>query len=294
MRSKTSAGNPCTSDEIDLVSAVGRHIFDLAALGLAPLLALGHYRYREARPALPPQRHQRLLGLAFPARGEVAFTVDGEPHPVRPGQVLRIPPGHAYQTGEVQPRGELWWLILHYDSDAEDALGQAIAALCGEPGPLIGAAPLQAASSLARAAELAGREPRRLAESLLHHHLSALVLELALTPPATTPPAGHPDVARALTWLEEHLGDPVQAADLTAVSGMSTSRFYEAFTAETGTSPKDYLLRRKTEFARAWLLRDPATPVTKIAHALGFSSSQHFATVFRRYQGAAPSQLRSQ
>ncbi|WP_220140205.1 AraC family transcriptional regulator [Kitasatospora acidiphila] len=33
--------------------------------------------------------------------------------------------------------------------------------------------------------------------------------------------------------------------------------------------------------------------VTAVAHALGFSSSQRFATIFRRYQGVSPTGART-
>jgi AraC-like DNA-binding protein len=39
-------------------------------------------------------------------------------------------------------------------------------------------------------------------------------------------------------------------------------------------------------------MKKPACSITEIAYALGFSSSQHFATVFRKYYGTSPSRFR--
>jgi AraC-like DNA-binding protein len=106
------------------------------------------------------------------------------------------------------------------------------------------------------------------------------------------PDAHHRDISRTLSWIEEHLSDIADTAQLVVVSGLSSSRFYEAFKAVTGTSPKDYLMRRKTDYANKWLAEDPDVTITDVAHTLGFSSSQQFATVFRRYQGTTPTEAR--
>jgi AraC-like DNA-binding protein len=58
-------------------------------------------------------------------------------------------------------------------------------------------------------------------------------------------------------------------------------------------TPKEYVLRLKIEEAAGILEREPARPVTTIAHELGFSSSQYFATVFRRYLRVSPGDYRS-
>lgn len=120
-----------------------------------------------------------------------------------------------------------------------------------------------------------------------------MVLDLVTTMTrARQPGPAHRDITRTPAWLDAHLAERVEATDLAAVSGLSTGHFYQAFRDVTGTSPKDCLLRRKTERARAWLASDPAVTVTEVAHALGFSSSQYFATVFRRYQHLPPSGCR--
>jgi AraC-like DNA-binding protein len=54
--------------------------------------------------------------------------------------------------------------------------------------------------------------------------------------------------------------------------------------------PGEYLLRRKVRRAGE-LLAGGDVSVTEVAQALGFSSSQYFATVFRRYRHQRPSDL---
>ncbi|MFE5713274.1 helix-turn-helix domain-containing protein [Streptomyces sp. NPDC056501] len=174
------------------------------------------------------------------------------------------------------------------------ALERAAVLLASAPGPLLRRTSREADAALGRL-----RVPRQpahwLAEGLWEHTLATLVLLLArehataLPIPLREP---HPAVTRVIGWIEDHLEEPVDVARLTRISALSTSRFYDLFTTQVGTSPKDYVLQRKTEVARDWLLADPAVTVTEVAHALSFSTSQHFATVFRRYQGTSPSGAR--
>ena len=64
--------------------------------------------------------------------------------------------------------------------------------------------------------------------------------------------------------------------------------------ASTGSSPKDYWLRMRVECAARRLRKSPGLTVTDVAYEFGFSSSQYFATVFRRYLGVSPVEYRAQ
>lgn len=286
------------SDLIDLESTAERSILDLAGRGLGPLMALGHYRYLQAYEPLQPCCHASLMVMAAPVRGVVSFDVDGDRLVVRPGQAICIPPGHTYHAGvDLQPRGELLWLIVRCgDSPATDAVGRSIALFAGG-GVAVWAAPKDAVADLQRALRIAGEHQDWIADGQLQHVVGSAVLSLARSRWQQRPAAGvvsHPEVARALAWIEAHLWEPVDATGLAAESTLSPSRFYEVFREATGTTPKDYILSRKIELAVARLSVDPRTSVTQLAHALGFSSSQYFATVFRKYRGMSPSQARAQ
>lgn len=272
-------------------------IVDLAARGLAPLHVFGRYRSLRAHEPPPVHRHGSLLVLALPVFGEFTFEIDGTEQPVRRGEVIRIPPGSAHRSGTViEPRGELVWLDVQVDSPASAPdLSRAIALLATRSGALTWPIPNGTLDTVQRAFRTAAGGRDWLADALLSHTLATVVLGMTQTfagDGTPVPNHRHPSMAKVLAWIEDHLTQPVNAAELAAITGLSTSQFYQAFRAATGTSPKDYLLRRKTAYARDWLLRDPDVTVTAVAHALGFASSQHFATVFRRYHNRAPSECR--
>jgi AraC-like DNA-binding protein len=267
-------------------------------MGLTPLLAVGRYRYLHAHKPRPPERHRTMLVVALPVRGTFDFDLDGTPHQVRPGQAIRVPPGVAYSTGlAAEPRGALIWLIARVAAQPGSAdLRRALGLLAADTGPLTVSGAGEVREDLERALSLAERPRDWINDALVTHTVTSAVLKAAQAFSSAEAGAAmwpHQRMAEVLAWIDEHLTDPVTPAELAALAGLSVSRFYEAFQAATGTSPKDYLLRRKTEYARDWLRRDRSVTVTAVAHSLGFSSSQRFATIFRRYHGVSPTACRT-
>jgi AraC family L-rhamnose operon regulatory protein RhaS len=59
------------------------------------------------------------------------------------------------------------------------------------------------------------------------------------------------------------------------------------------TSPMKFLARCRCELAARRLVERPAASVTEIAFDSGFSSSQYFASQFRRHLGCTPSAYRA-
>ncbi len=67
----------------------------------------------------------------------------------------------------------------------------------------------------------------------------------------------------------------------------SATGFIKRFKYETGLTPADFFQRIKVEEARR-RLAVPKAAITAIAFDLGFSSSQYFASVFKKYTGTTP------
>jgi len=94
----------------------------------------------------------------------------------------------------------------------------------------------------------------------------------------------HPSVVRACELFEEHPADRWRLDELAALCAVSVPHLISLFRRDTGQTPRQYLMRRRIERADA-MLQNKEHPITEIAHELGFSSSQHFATVYRRLRG---------
>lgn len=79
--------------------------------------------------------------------------------------------------------------------------------------------------------------------------------------------------------------------DIAEKLGLSTTGFIKWFKHETGLTPADFYQRIKIEEARRRLTGTDAS-VTEIAFNLGFSTSQYFASVFKKYTGTTPREYR--
>ena len=102
-----------------------------------------------------------------------------------------------------------------------------------------------------------------------------------------------PRIQRSLAHIAGKAGELPTVPELARLVRLSPSRFKARFREEVGLPPREQVLRHKLAVAQD-RLRAPAATVTAVAHELGFSSSQYFATVFRRFTGLTPTQFQRQ
>lgn len=97
-------------------------------------------------------------------------------------------------------------------------------------------------------------------------------------------------VRRAVDYIETHLHEPVNVAELAAAACMSRFHFARTFRASTGCSPMEYLRLRRIAIAQQ-MLRDGRHKVCQIASELCFFDQSHFIRSFRRITGCTPTRF---
>lgn len=132
---------------------------------------------------------------------------------------------------------------------------------------------------------------RRALETLVLD-VSRMVAEAAGAPGRSLLPL-HPAVETARLAMDSHPSEPWRLEALAAMAGVSPNHLATLFAREVGLAPHAYLIRVRVAKAKE-LLRDTDLTVTRIAHDLGFHSSQHFARTFRRIVGQTPSAFRGE
>ncbi|MFZ5558484.1 MAG: helix-turn-helix domain-containing protein [Pseudomonadota bacterium] len=100
-------------------------------------------------------------------------------------------------------------------------------------------------------------------------------------------------IKRADAVIRDRIADDLPLVELAAEVRLSPYHFARAFKVSTGLPPHRYQMTLRVERAKE-LLTGTRQSVTEIAHACGFASSQHMATVFRRAVGATPTEYRRQ
>jgi AraC-like DNA-binding protein len=100
-----------------------------------------------------------------------------------------------------------------------------------------------------------------------------------------------PETARAIEILHQSTHDPNVVRQCWQYVGTDYKTLNQQFVDHLGATISQYWLRQRVRLARE-RLRNTNVTVTDVATELGFSSSQHFSTVFRKITGLTPSEYR--
>lgn len=91
--------------------------------------------------------------------------------------------------------------------------------------------------------------------------------------------------------ITEHSARKWTRAEMAKKAGMSLSTLTRHFRDRTGVAPMEYLIRVRLKKASA-LLHDPELGLAEIADMTGFSDSNYFCRLFRKYFGTSPGKYR--
>jgi AraC-like DNA-binding protein len=95
---------------------------------------------------------------------------------------------------------------------------------------------------------------------------------------------------RAISWIGEHLDEPMTLADVADVAGLSAGRMRHLFVEETGMPFRPYVLWARLN--RALELGVGGMSWTEAAHATNFSDSAHLTRTCRRMYGLVPTSIK--
>ena len=98
-------------------------------------------------------------------------------------------------------------------------------------------------------------------------------------------------LARAQTFITDHLAASVRVEQIAAAVHMSTFHFARMFKQATGQPPHVYVTVQRVEWAKE-LLRSSSLSLIDVAASVGFQTQSHFTGVFHRYAGVTPRAFR--
>jgi AraC-like DNA-binding protein/mannose-6-phosphate isomerase-like protein (cupin superfamily) len=271
-----------------------RRILDFRSLGFRDVLVLGRYRYAEAHPALPLHSHGPMVEICYLESGQQTYWVGVERYDLRGGDVFVTLPHERHGSRQApEGKGVLYWLLLRIPQGKRSLLSLAPAesrlvlerlrhlpARCFPGGAGLG-------RLLRRVLAAFDRRDDPLRRANLRNLLLRFLLEV-LDASRGTGRAVSPAIRAVEQLIAENLDQALPVSRLARAAHLSESRFKARFKAEVGVPPADYVLRQRIDRARQLLWQGDLS-VTAIAMQLGFSSTQYFATVFKRYTGHTPS-----
>jgi AraC family transcriptional regulator len=137
--------------------------------------------------------------------------------------------------------------------------------------------------------ELNGGRDHLYVESLVNCLAVHLLKNYSAVPPRFPPVGPLPSSTLALVtgYIQDHLDQALQLADLAALVGMSACYFATLFKQSTGTSPHQFIVQCRLQRSQRLLVRSDAG-IADIAIQCGFSSQSHLTRVFRKHLGTTP------
>ncbi|UVI28750.1 AraC family transcriptional regulator [Paenibacillus spongiae] len=255
----------------------------------------------DIRKAIPldDHVHNGCFEFVLVERGIASWELEGKVYRTQAGDVFHSRPGELHRGGfNIIEPCKLWWLILeapHHNgwlqlTPAESRwVEQSLAAL-----PRIvhtGLKPVESFKLIRRGLDQQNEAVRSMT---VRHAIHDLLMNLFQ--PTGSRAAIAEDLLRNFDLLiarmkrEPEWRPSVQ--ELADAVGVSQSHFYHTFQEYTGQPPITFIERLRIKEA-CRRLTETGDTVTNITHSLGYPSSQHFATVFKRFMGVTPTQWRT-
>lgn len=101
----------------------------------------------------------------------------------------------------------------------------------------------------------------------------------------------HRGIGRALTFVNDHLTEPMSLSHVAEEARLSRFHFCRLFRRLVGISFREYVHALRIDRAKI-LLADQGQTVTEVAYRTGFNDLSHFDKVFNRVVGVSPTAYR--
>jgi len=270
----------------------------------AGIREFGYYHCKSPDAAIVRSQHGSCYELRYYINGMQPYTLytadeRQKIYRVYGGDVFFTSPYEEHSTGTFpQMRGQMYWMQL--DSACPALLGQSPegSGLLKESLAAVShhllSVPRAIGTRMSEAFHLLYSSPDEEKRLRAYSLLTLFVLELAQIDRTITDENGRigllsEKMKAALAFIRESLFHPELCIDTVAeYMNYSRSSAMKLFRRELGFSIHEYILREKIDTACDLL--EERYSVTDIALTLNFSSSQHFARIFRQHTGMSPTE----
>jgi AraC-like DNA-binding protein len=278
-----------------------RWTFEGMNYGIPEIVMFG---FDDARKAIPLTEHHHVRSFEFVyiERGKARWETKEGQFETRTGEVFYTLPDevHRGSLNIIEPC-RLWWIILQIPAaQAESAEKRWLGLEKTETLQLL--EDLHALPRVSKPETPSLRSLQRIRAAIERNdplvsveiRISVLdfLLSLKLPKPMAFIPAGLiSSMERIKAEISLRPDWNPRLDELAAMAHVSPSYFHKVFQSYTGLTPKSYLDHVKISEATR-LLKETEHSITDITYILGFSSTQHFATAFRRLMGQTPTNWR--
>lgn len=268
-----------------------RKILDKNTLGIRGLELFGYNRTTKAHGPMTCHTHPECMELVFLLKGSQTYFINHETYTISRGDVFVAHPNELHHTGS-HPQGvsEFIWLQLNL-SETQSFLGLQ---------PEYSAQLIDRLTQMKTHLLVSDKEMLSLLQKSFdafglgtyEHKLYGLGLLVSLLFKLFYFPSLEPTpnevIHKLISYIRENITEPITLEQLCQVGHLSLSALQHQFKDYVGQSPRDYINCQKIEHAK--YLFNRGISVTEAAMHLSFSTSDYFATTFKKYTAQTPSE----
>ncbi len=262
-------------------------------LKIPGLRMFGKHSVTKAIPALYPHYHENAFEVTYLCKGTMTFFADNKTHHLSGGDVFISFPDEPHHTGAVPiSLNEMYWFQLDVSAKNFLFLGKSwkkklISDLKKVNSRLVNTNTGEMQKLVKDFFKLTYNESeideRYHAASVLIYFLNQLISYSQKQEKVVSK-----DIQSAVDYIMENIYETISLDSLAEISGLSLSRFKQKFCQQLGFTPREYINFQKVETSK--ILLEKGKNVTDTAIELGFSTSNYFSSVFKRFTTLSPSE----
>lgn len=275
----------------------GRIVIDMLDKAGNLYFRLGSVNYTKANSSLDEHTHEGMVEFVLMVKGNQIYRINDLEYHLKSGEISITLPNELHSTGQhPEDKSYIYYLIINLESD-ELSLGinkeetRKIAEEIYHTSKRV----IRASSRIKEICDeiiQAYYSEKGYKKTMLRNLISSFVLDIADCISKQTVTPLRLDLQPVLEYISANINEEITISQLADRAGLSVSRLKARFREETGLPPGEYVLRQKIELAKI-LLKDSDNSIIDISCRLSFSSSQYFATVFKRFTTLTPSEFRN-
>ncbi|SPF46107.1 putative Helix-turn-helix-domain containing protein AraC type [Candidatus Sulfotelmatobacter kueseliae] len=282
-----------------LQRAPERRIINFNCLGILPVVALGRYEYHAVKLGLATHSHPNAVEICYLERGCQIYRAGGREYRLVGGDLFVTAPGESHDTGgQPEDCGILYWLLLQMPRESESFVmlppndGAVLAdRLSHFPERQFPGRPALK-QFFNQLFEIYDEPSSPLKRIRVVNQLLCCILEILDCSNQHFQRRCSPEIQRIVEFIQSSAEEEFSLEELAEKADLSLSRFKARFKSELGVGPHEFVLRTRIGAAKQALLHEKLA-ITDVAMRFGFSSSQYFATAFKRFTHTTPVQFRA-
>ncbi len=286
---------------LDTSSTNERQIINLSDYGLCNALVIGRYKYNCAHAKLSDHYHENTIEICYCHKGSQVYTVNNNTYQIKGGDVFVTFPNEVHSTGVYpEEKGVLYWLLIHvpvkkkfFEYSQPDSRA-FIDALINLPNRHFKAT-AEMGKTLENIIKAAQKDAHKLQKIVIQNLIISFLFQTIEAASCLTKAQRQISdyTAKIDHFIAAHYKETLSIELMSSMLNLSESRFKSWFKQEFGVPPLEFILRKRIEEAKRIMELQTEVTMSSIAYDLGFSSPQHFATIFKRYTLLSPKEFKA-